>query len=63
MQGVTTTYCMKHDTLEIVDAVTEVSTFVVYEGAVKTNRRACMVRGFTEAGCRVHFIGGPTWSL
>jgi len=57
-----TTYCMRHNTLEIVDAVTEVTTFLVYEGALKTNRSACEVRGFTEQGCRVHFIGGPSWN-
>ena len=63
-----TTYCQKHNTLETVDEVTEVAGFMVEErdwltGLPKRNgRAACEVRGVTESGCKVHFIGGPKWS-
>jgi hypothetical protein len=63
-----TTYCWKHNTLETVDQVNEVHGFVVEEHdwltrfPRKTNRAACDVRGVTDKGCKVHFIGGPKWS-
>ena len=61
-----TTYCMKHETLEKVDEVTEVKPFMVtargFLGPEKTGRAACEVRGVTDKGCKAHFIGGPKWS-
>jgi len=57
-----TTYCMKHAELELVGDVTDITTFLVYEGALKTARSACEVRAITAAGCKVHFIGGPAWN-
>jgi hypothetical protein len=61
-------YCPKHETLELVDEVHEVRAFLVeaQEGpdgrAEKTGRSACEVKGITEAGCKVHFYGGPKWN-
>ena len=61
-----TTYCYRHNRLEIVDGVEKVRPFIVEEKGLfwpaKTNRSACEVWGFTTAGCTVHFIGGPRWN-
>jgi len=61
-----TTYCMKHETLEIVEEVTEAKPFMVEVagllGPVRNGRAACEVRGITDPGCKVHFIGGPKWA-
>ena len=61
-----TTYCMKHEALENVDEVIEVSSFMVEVagilGPTRNGRAACEVRGVTDSGCKVHFIGGPKWS-
>ena len=61
-----TTYCMKHDTLEQVETVTKVDTFMVERQGImwpeRTGASACDVRATTEAGCKVHFIGGPKWA-
>ena len=61
-----TTYCMRHNTLELVDAVNEVHAFLVEQAGIlgpeKTGRSATEVRGFTDKGCKVHFIGGSKWS-
>ena len=63
-----TTYCMKHETLETVEDVTEVKPFMVQaqvgkDGrALPTGRAACEVRGVTDKGCKAHFMGGPKWN-
>ena len=57
-----TTYCPKHERLETVDEVREVKPFMVYEGAVKTERSGCEVHATTYTGCKVFFIGGPRWT-
>ena len=57
-----TTYCMKHDELELVGDVTKTSTFIVHRQNRPTGRSACEVWGITAAGCKVHFIGGPEWT-
>ena len=61
-----TTYCMRHNALETVEGVDEVRPFVVQEAGLLwprgTNRSACDVRGFTDKGCKVHFIGGTQWN-
>jgi hypothetical protein len=63
----TTTYCMKHERLEVVDAVTEVHPFVLRRGELQSAQKwetplGCEVRGFTEDSCRAHFIGGRRWN-
>jgi hypothetical protein len=60
-----TTYCPKHEALELVDEVHEVRAFLVEQagplGPEKTGRSACEVKGLTDEGCKAHFIGGPKW--
>jgi hypothetical protein len=61
-----TTYCPKHDTLELIDEVIETRPFLVERagplGPEKTGRMACEVRGVTDQGCKAHFIGGAKWN-
>lgn len=62
-----TTYCPKHEALEIVEDVTDVKAFMVEQShwplqPEKTGRTATEVRGVTDSGCKVHFIGGAKWN-
>ena len=58
-----TTYCMSHERLEAIDEVTHAAVFRVYERAVRTERMANEVRAITKTGCKVRFIGGPSWKV
>ena len=57
-----TTYCMRHEELELAGDVEKISTFIVHEANRPTGRSACEVWAITAAGCKVHFVGGPQWS-
>ena len=61
-----TTYCWKHEALEKVEEVTEVHSFMVERQGImwpeRTGQSARDVRAVTDAGCKVHFIGGTQWN-
>ena len=61
-----TTYCWKHNTLEKIEEVTEVRSFMVERRGIlwpeRSGASARDVRAVTEAGCKVHFIGGTQWN-
>ena len=62
MSSIWTTYCFKHEDIELVGDITKVSTFIVHHGSRPTGRSACEVWAITASGCKVHFIGGAQWA-
>jgi hypothetical protein len=62
MIALSTTWCRRHGQLETIDSVVLIRADTVpspHEGTTI----ACEVTAHTTEGCKVHFIGGPEWSL
>lgn len=60
-----TTYCHRHERLEHVEAVeaTKPAPIEYANGTTGPGGIVCEVIATTETGCRLHFMGGPDWSL
>ncbi len=62
MIATATAWCAKHSQLETIEAVASVRVDTV-AGPHGGTTTACEVKATTTEGCRVHFVGGPDWSL